>query len=120
MKPPEHATVVATPVANCWLEGDVLCVDNLNCRRTVHNAAVHYKIVESLIGSRKVPILKEFPYCELFSAEARELAVRRLAPHCRALAIITLPSGVEALAASFSHLSQAGVPVKVFVKEVEA
>src|SRR5690349_13643760 len=120
MKPPQSVNIVVTPVANCWLEGELLCVDNLNCRRTLENTADHYEILSSMIGSRKLAVLKEFPYCETFSAAAQVLAVTKLAPHCAALAIVTLPASVHSLVQSFRFFVKAGVPVKVFVQESEA
>lgn len=120
MKEPGNSELIATPLANCWLDGDVLCVKNINCDRTLDNVELHYKILRSALGQKAHPWLKEFPTCPTFDKRARLLAAANLPFHCQALAVVVPAEAVNSMNASFKEVKQAGVPVKVFANEKDA
>ena len=120
MQPPGGTTVIATPLANCWLEKKLMCVQNVNCDRTQFNVKTHYKILQGIVGLKKLCWLKSFPTCEAFDSGVRQLAAISLPAMCEALAILTTREANEALSLSYQQLQKKGVPVKVFYNEQEA
>lgn len=120
MKPPTNASIVATPLANCWFENKLLCVDNLNCERTLQKTKQHYKIVEQLARDEQHCILKAFPRCDKFPVASRVVSAFHLVEICRALAIVAPPESWEALRLSFKPTKRVGVPVELFSDEQQA
>lgn len=120
MKPPKDTTIIATPLANCWLESRLMCVDNVNCDRTTVNVDLHYKILKGIVGAGKICWLKRFPACDRFNTAVRRLAATSLPGMCGALAIVTTKDSEPALVESYKELKRKGVPVEVFTQEREA
>ena len=117
MKAPPGTTIIATPLANCWLERQMICVDNVNCDRTPGNVSVHYKILEGIAGRKKMCWLKSFPGRVEFDSAVRSLAATMLPQICEALAIVASPGAADTISHSYSGLRKLGVPVEVFQHE---
>ena len=120
MKPPAGTTVIATPLANCWLDSQLICVDNVNCDRSAGNVTIHYKILQGIVGKRKACWLKSYPTCEEFNAAVNRMAAVTLPEMCQAMAIVTTSEATMALTRSYRALNKTGVPVEVFENEEDA
>ena len=119
MRAPNNKTIIATPLANCWQEGPIVCIDNLNCSRNSDNALVHYKILSESFPNSGC-WLKKFPECEAFPMEVREIAAKILQAKCEKLAIIAPPVSVSALTRSYAGAKDKGVEIKFFAEESDA
>ena len=120
MRPPKNTTVIATPLANCWREGSVLYIDNLNCERTADSTTLHYQIISNIVRDAKLRWLKQFPECPPFPPVVRNLAAEVIPQRCEALAILAPSSGLSALRRSYDPIKMQGVPVAFFDDEKAA
>lgn len=119
MKPKPGTVIIKTPLANCWLEGHVLCIVPNEIKRTVKNTKEHYVILNSVI-KEKVIFLVDLYYLQAFDKEVNSVIIKELPKICRAMALLTDLPYKKLDSSLFDALEKKGVLIKLFDTGKEA
>lgn len=121
MKPTTNTITFDTPLATCWLKGDILCVVAKDTERTGPTTKQHYSIVSAMVKNKKVFWLLDLSICMHFSHDTRSVISRELPKVCKGMAIIVSNPCGKMLAGTFlAACSSRDIPVKQFESETSA
>lgn len=119
MKPPKSAETFETPLAICWLDNGLLCVDTKNVERTEENTKEHYKIIKSRI-KKKVCWLVDITICVNFQRASRLVIEEELPSACTAIALVAQRPCERLVAHFLLGAKKHGVPAEIFKTQKEA
>lgn len=108
-----------TPLATCWFDKQLLCIDIKNVERTGKNTRDHYWILKSMIR-KKVCWLVDIQACVHYEIDSTITIQKEMPEICKALALIADTDCQREVAAGLEVLKEQGVPVRVFETEKEA
>jgi hypothetical protein len=121
MRAPLNVAHIETPLATCWIEEGVLCVNPKNVDRDGEGVRRHYEILHPHLNSKRLCWLIDLgSVCKNFDIDARRMIEKELPLLCTALAIIADTPCAKMVANYFHTIRHYEVPVEVFANEKSA
>jgi hypothetical protein len=119
LNPPSSAKITETPIADFWIDKNILCIKARNVTRTGNNVKKHYELLLSHVTTPR-PWLLDLSICQQFDIDTRTVIYRNLPQICSALAIISPTPCSKMMVNYFRKMEALGIPVMSFEEEHKA
>jgi len=119
MKKPADTIAIDTPLASCWIEGEVVCVVTNNDERTKKSTEEHYRILKENLKD-KFYWLIDLKLCKYMNRDVLDTMYDQMPKVCKGMAVIAVKPCEKMVASYFLRFESRSIPTKMFVTEKEA